>query len=104
MSYTSRAARTAAALAVFFSVLWNANAPAWFGVAYPAEQYLVLILGLSLCALLLSVRDGLPHASRTSLDWHGNFHVGALYHTLPKPTRIDHLTGQSKPIPIACGQ
>lgn len=104
MSYTLRAARIAAALATYFCSLWNANARAWFGVAHPSEHYLVLIPGLSLCALLLSMRDGLPHASRISLDWYGHFLLGALYHTLPKPTRIDHLTGQSKPIPIACGQ
>ena len=104
MSYTTLAARIAAALATVSCILWNANAPAWFGVAYLTEQYLALILGLSLCALFLSVHDCLPKANRTSLVWREHFLLRALYDTLPMPTRIDHLAGQSKPVPTACGR
>ncbi|MCF8475590.1 MAG: TRAP transporter fused permease subunit [Pseudolabrys sp.] len=56
MTRTDRAARIAAALATVTCILWNAQAPAWFGVAYLTEQFLALILGLSLCALFLSAR------------------------------------------------
>jgi TRAP transporter 4TM/12TM fusion protein len=56
VTFTTLAARVAAALATTFCILWNADVPSWFGVAYLTEQYLALILGLSLCALFLSTR------------------------------------------------
>ena len=55
-TYTTYAARLAAALATTFCILWNADVPSLFGVAYLTEQYLALILGLTLCALFLSTR------------------------------------------------
>ena len=104
MSYTLRSARTAAALATVFYILWNATAHAWLGVAYLTEKYLAFILGVSLWVLFLSVRDGLPHANRVSFDWWEHFLFGALYYTLPMPARIDDLTGQSKPALTVCGR
>ncbi len=95
MTYTMRAAPIAAALATTSCILWNAQAPAWSGVAYLTERYLALILGLSLCALFLSVCGCLPKANRTSLVWRGHFLLGALYYTLLTPERIDRLMGQS---------
>jgi len=96
MTYTMRAARIAAAPATTSCILWNAQAPAWFGTAYLTEQYLALILGFSLCALFRSVCGSLPKANRTSLVWRGHFLLGALYYTLLTPERIDRLMGQSK--------
>jgi len=49
-------ARTAAGLACAICVLWNADLPGWFGVAFLKEQFLAVILGLSLCAAFLTTR------------------------------------------------
>ena len=49
-------ARLAAGLACASCVLWNADLPGWFGVAFLKEQYLAVILGLSLCATYLTTR------------------------------------------------
>ena len=104
MSYTTLAARIAAALATVFFILWNAGATAWFGVSYQTEQYLALILGLNLCALFFAAHDCLPTANRTSLVWREHFLLQALCDTPPMPARIDHLAGQSKPVPTVCGR
>ncbi len=49
-------ARLAAGIACASCVLWNADLPGWFGVAFLKEQYLAVILGLSLCATYLTTR------------------------------------------------
>lgn len=55
-SWALIAARTAAALMTVSCILWNADAPAWFGTAYLTEQYLALILGLSIFGVYMTRR------------------------------------------------
>jgi hypothetical protein len=93
VTYTKRAAHVAAALATLFCILWHAGVSSWLGVADKTEQYLALILGLSLCALFLSTRvprakspdsalssrpilSGLAYPNRrpTLLRFHGDGH------------------------------
>ncbi|MEJ2121229.1 MAG: TRAP transporter fused permease subunit [Alphaproteobacteria bacterium] len=58
-------ARLAAGLACASCVLWNADLPGWFGVAFLKEQYLAVILGLSLCATYLTTRWTGEESERT---------------------------------------
>ena len=51
-------ARTAAALSALICVMWNADMPAWFSLAFLTEQFLALILGLNIAALFLTTRFG----------------------------------------------
>ncbi|MBL6958445.1 MAG: TRAP transporter fused permease subunit [Rhodospirillales bacterium] len=50
------ASRTTAGLATLFCIGWNADVPAWFGLAFLTEQYLATILGLSIASLFLTTR------------------------------------------------
>ena len=92
---TKWAARVAAALATTFCILWNANAPSWFGVAYLTEQYLALILGLSLCALFLSTRVSRAKLPNNAPWWDVALAVTAsaacLYLVVRFPDVIDQL-------------
>jgi len=92
---TMRAARVAAALATIFCILWNADVPSWISVAYPAEQYLTLILGLSLCALFLSARVSRAKSPNNVPWWNVALTVTApapcLYLVFRFPDVIDQL-------------
>jgi TRAP transporter 4TM/12TM fusion protein len=58
-------ARLAAGLACAVCILWNADMPGWFGVAFLKEQFLAIILGLSLCATYLTTRWTGEESERT---------------------------------------
>lgn len=92
MTDTLRAVRMVAAMAAMFCVFGNVQAPAWFGVAFLTEQHFAL--GLSLCALLLSVLDGLPRTGRACLLWRGLFLWRALDDTLVAGERVHLLMRQ----------
>ena len=92
---TMRAARGALALATMFCILWNADVPSWIGVAYLTEQYLALILGLSLCALFLSTRVSRAKSPNNVPWWNVALAVTApapcLYLVFRFPDVIDQL-------------
>lgn len=82
MNYTLRATRLAAALATISCILCNARMPAWSGFTSLSDQFLGLMLALSLCALFIWMRDCHPKANRASFVWCGCFLLEALCDTL----------------------
>ncbi|MBT6094481.1 MAG: TRAP transporter fused permease subunit [Rhodospirillaceae bacterium] len=88
------AARATAALMTVLCIAWNADVPAWFGVAYMNEQYLSTILGLALTTVYLTTRiDGEETDAIPIWDWAiALLGFGTLFYTmLEMPALIDSI-------------
>jgi TRAP transporter 4TM/12TM fusion protein len=70
LSPSEIAARVTATLMTVLCIAWNADVPAWFGVAYMNEQFLGVILGLALTTLYLTTRITGDEDDRAPIwDW-----------------------------------
>jgi len=70
LSPSEVAARVTATSMTLLCIAWNADVPAWFGVAYMNEQYLGTILGLAVTTLYLTTRITGDEDDRAPIwDW-----------------------------------
>ncbi|MEK9722221.1 MAG: TRAP transporter fused permease subunit [Rhodospirillaceae bacterium] len=56
LTTTTKLVRASGALMVALCIAWNADMPAWFGMAFLNEQYLATILGLGIATTFLTTR------------------------------------------------